>query len=343
MKHKFISFFVVLVICVVLGAIAYFYFPNKSKKLSSYAVESLLILPQHDAFEHTVQTFNQAHVSIDLVMYELNVPSIINALIRAKNRGVKVRVILQKDVYMPKGFNYSAIDQLQKAGVPLHFASSQFTYTHEKSWIVDGKEAYISTGNFNIAADCSERNFTVKIENPKLIREIERIFNADWSYQSIWLSKPLLIWSPINSHERLVGLIKGTQHNLEIYAPELNDFSIINVLKEKLKQHVDMTIITIPPRKVNHCKDKRTRNQLVAMGAKVYYMNKLFPHAKVIIRDYGQQGAQAFLGSENLSRNSLDNNRELGVDITNPQIVGALESRFQGDLITAKRWRVNRC
>ena len=44
--------------------------------------------------------------------------------------------------------------------------------------------------------------------------------------------------------------------------------------------------------------------------------NYLYIHAKVIVADYGTSAETVFLGSENFSSNSLNNNRELGLIFT---------------------------
>ena len=57
------------------------------------------------------------------------------------------------------------------------------------------------------------------------------------------------------------------------------------------------------------------------------FSQKLRMHAKIIVVD----GARAFLGSENLTANSLDNNRELGILLDDAGIVGQLASIAQKD------------
>ena len=54
-------------------------------------------------------------------------------------------------------------------------------------------------------------------------------------------------------------------------------------------------------------------------------------HAKTIIADYGTSSAKAFAGSENFSDNSLNDNRELGLIITDSGVVSGLEAAFNAD------------
>jgi len=55
-------------------------------------------------------------------------------------------------------------------------------------------------------------------------------------------------------------------------------------------------------------------------------------HAKLIIVD----GTEAFVGSENISTNSLNNNRELGLLISKANVITTLASTFSTDLSQSK-------
>jgi phosphatidylserine/phosphatidylglycerophosphate/cardiolipin synthase-like enzyme len=66
---------------------------------------------------------------------------------------------------------------------------------------------------------------------------------------------------------------------------------------------------------------------LKAGGVQVKEDTQLYIHAKMIVAD----GSLAFVGSENFSTTSLDNNRELGVLLTNAQIISTLQQTFQSD------------
>ena len=60
---------------------------------------------------------------------------------------------------------------------------------------------------------------------------------------------------------------------------------------------------------------------LVAAHAavRVYASNaSLYIHAKVVIADAGTPHQRAFVGSENFSNASLNSNRELGIETTDP-------------------------
>ena len=80
---------------------------------------------------------------------------------------------------------------------------------------------------------------------------------------------------------------------------------------------------------------------LVAAHAavRVYASNaSLYIHAKVVIADAGTPHQRAFVGSENFSNASLNSNRELGIETTDPGIVSGLTATLNSDAAGAQAW-----
>jgi len=57
----------------------------------------------------------------------------------------------------------------------------------------------------------------------------------------------------------------------------------------------------------------------------------LYIHAKMVLADYGTPGAQAYIGSENFSCTSLNDNRECGILIGEPAILDRLNATYASD------------
>jgi hypothetical protein len=75
-------------------------------------------------------------------------------------------------------------------------------------------------------------------------------------------------------------------------------------------------------------------NEITAAGGKVTGYSSstgFYIHAKTVIADYGYSTAKAFVGSENFSSGSLNDNRELGMITTDSGVVTGLETTFSGD------------
>ena len=54
-------------------------------------------------------------------------------------------------------------------------------------------------------------------------------------------------------------------------------------------------------------------------------------HAKAIVADYGLATQRVEAGSMNITTNSLDNNRELGVILTDSGVASTVETAFASD------------
>lgn len=85
----------------------------------------------------------------------------------------------------------------------------------------------------------------------------------------------------------------------------------------------------------------RSFDALAAAGAQVHVLygeHPVYIHAKMIWVD----GRRVFLGSENLSVQSLTRNRELGLISTNPTILRSTEQTFAHDAAGARMWDARR-
>ena len=60
------------------------------------------------------------------------------------------------------------------------------------------------------------------------------------------------------------------------------------------------------------------------------FLKKPYLHGKIIIVD----NEKMFLGSQNLTKNSLENNREVGIILTTaPEIIARISALFEKDCI----------
>ena len=72
--------------------------------------------------------------------------------------------------------------------------------------------------------------------------------------------------------------------------------------------------------------------RLLQGGVHVRYIAIVYMHAKMLLAD----GQLAFVGSENFSATSLDDNRELGIMIADPTALATLNQTFQQDWSSAQ-------
>jgi phosphatidylserine/phosphatidylglycerophosphate/cardiolipin synthase-like enzyme len=266
----------------------------------------------------------QAKHSLYLVMYGFTDTELMQALIAQKEKGIDVRVILEKSPYRSDSENVKAIHLLEDHHIPYHLTSPSFRYVHQKTLIVDGKTALIMTFNFTHSTFKKTRNFALEIDEPILAKQIELMFLADWQDTRVPSSPFALIESPTESRAKLLALIHHTQSTLNIYAQSLTDRQIIRALAEAAHRGVNITLLTSMPLQA------KPLRYLKKAGVTLRHSPHYYIHAKAWIID----DKMAVVGSINLTRTSLDQNRELAVLSTDPRVIQALQRQFDKDTTT---------
>jgi phosphatidylserine/phosphatidylglycerophosphate/cardiolipin synthase-like enzyme len=133
--------------------------------------------------------------------------------------------------------------------------------------------------------------------------------------------------SPTNARDQLLGLIRGATSSLDIYAEVLADREVLGALGEAAQRGVRVRLIVTPT-----SDNADARAALAADGVEVRLAKALYVHAKLIIAD----GKQAFVGSQNFSATSLDQNRELGIVVDDPVALARLTRTFNLDFAASE-------
>ncbi len=287
---------------------------------------SLVILP--DQGENAIYSFvNSATSSINVTIYELKDTTLENDLVAKEKAGVTVRVILDQ---AQKSYDQAAYNTLTAGGVGVVWSSTSFTYTHQKTITVDGKESYISTGNFDTTYYATSRDYGVFDTNAADVSAITAVFNADYAHTSITPSDGTdLVWSPTDSQTQLAALINGATKSLDVEQEEFSDTTLVNDLVAAAKRGVAVRVVLETPSDYSS-----EVSEVESAGGQVTGYTSttgFYIHAKTIIADYGTSSAKAFVGSENFSSGSLNDNRELGLITADSGVVSGLESTFTGD------------
>ena len=299
----------------------------------AYADPSLITEPGPGdrPFVHVVQS---ARSSADLVMYELSDPTFEQALVSAEKRGVQVRVLLNGGYYgAGSSANAAAYSYLKANGVPVRWSPSRFALTHQKTLVADDKTAYIMTLNLVDEDYSTSRDFAVADTNSQDVSAIEATFAADWNNQSIKPSSGVdLVWSP-GALDSQLSLINSVRHTLDIYNEEMDDSAVTSALEEVARRGVDVKVVMTASSDWDSAFNKLTG---AGVHVRTYKQDaSLYIHAKMILVD----GRRVFLGSQNFSAGSLDDNRELGIILSTGAIIRSLEGTFAGDYAHAAPFR----
>ncbi len=111
--------------------------------------------PKFDCASAVISLFNQARNTVHVAIYSLTELDIVNAMIAAYKRGVKVAVVA--DATESKNANMAAmIKKLTQAGADVRLAVRQTALMHNKVGIFDGQT--VCTGSFNWTTNAERRN-----------------------------------------------------------------------------------------------------------------------------------------------------------------------------------------
>jgi phosphatidylserine/phosphatidylglycerophosphate/cardiolipin synthase-like enzyme len=271
-------------------------------------------------------------------MYHLTDRKVVNALLAAGARGVRVRVILDQSSLMVSKY-LRPYRNLLAGGVEVRKSSARFSLTHAKAMIVDGRRAFIMSLNLSGGA-ASMRDYGVVTQDPSIAAAVAQVFEADWANaekgagDSPDVSDPRLVVSPVNSESRLQGLIDSASRELIAAVENLGDPVIQKALIRAARRGVSVRLI-VPMCDLN---DNPLRNYPFLDGLKQggvlarvmpYPATPQHPymHAKMMVAD----GQRAYVGSVNYSENSTRQARELGLLFSEPKLIAVLSSTFAED------------
>ncbi|HEY1902198.1 MAG TPA: phospholipase D-like domain-containing protein [Terracidiphilus sp.] len=308
------------------------------------------VIPESDGVTPLYALLNGAQKSIDMTIYGLDDTTFSGDLVAACNRGVKVRVLLDQNT--AKTVNAPAFNQLNAApNCSAEWANTVFPETHQKSFIVDGTQVAIMSLNL-IAADYSfTRDYALVENDPEDIAAIQATFDADYAagttaagvvgtsdfgYQpglgdAGSVPGGDLIWSPTNAQIDMLAIIDNAKATLLIEAEEMDAPNIVSALVTACENHIQVHITMS-----DDSADYGTEfSELQAAGCGLYLYplsgTLFYVHAKAAIADYGLPTQTVYMGSINYHVESMTENRELGIFITDPASAQLLYKTMASD------------
>lgn len=287
------------------------------------AVTGVFIEPD-DGYAPVVDELDEARCRIDLSIYMLTDDTIFGALADASNRGVDVRVILDEHPFGMFGSQQEAMDRLLEEGIEVKWGVSEHQFAHAKYAVVDERVALIMNQNLTRSAFNGNREFGVVTTDPTVVDQAIAVFASDWNGKSSGNIQGPLIVSPENSRERINDLINGADTSIDFYAEVIRDTGILAALGNAIDRGVSVRLI------VNGTQDPEDIEMLIALsesGVQIRLMERMYIHAKTMIID----GDAALIGSLNYTMTSLDRNREVGMVVTDPALVGRVVSVYERD------------
>lgn len=274
---------------------------------------------------------NSATTSLDMTMYELEDTAAVDDLIALKNKGVTVRVVLDRAHQSANGSAYTA---LTNAGVGVVWSPSSFVYTHQKTITVDGAKSLVLTGNLTSQYYATGRDYGVFTDDTRDVAAIEKVFAADYAGTSVTPTDgDHLLWSPTDSRSRLLSVVNAATKTLDVEELEFSDSAVVDAIAARAKAGVKVRVVLETPGDYA----SEVSEIEAAGGTVVGYSDPdgFYIHAKAMVADYGLATQEVEAGSMNLSSNSLTANRELGIVLAGTgvaqSVATTVETTFAAD------------
>src|SRR5271170_2588823 len=281
---------------------------------------SLIVLPD-DSAKPILEAINGATKSLRVKMFVFSDPALLAAVIAAKRRGVKVRIMLNPSRRSGKAENQHSRQTLKAAGVDVIDSNPAFGLTHEKSMVVDDANAFVKSLNWETKNLTETRDYAVVTSHKHEVREIIECFEADWKRKAFDAGEDAhLIWCTGNGRERIAQSIDDARHSIFLQNERYQDAVIIERVVRAACRGVKVHVMARPPHKLQMEKLTEGVGGLRTMddvGIKVHKLKHLKLHAKMLLIDK----RRVIVGSINLAPGSFDSRRELAIEVSDKHVV----------------------
>ena len=275
---------------------------------------------------------DRARRSIDVAAYEFNLESLTGALIRAHNRGVRVRLVTDSD-----NVELDQPLELIEAGIPV-VEDGRSAIMHNKFVVIDGQVTW--TGSWNLTDNGTYRNNNnvLRIVSPEIAVNYGTEFNemfdgkqfglgspADTPYPALRINETE-IWTLFAPEDRVIekviGVVSQAKESIRFMAFSFTDRALA---AEMMARAADGVLVEGVFEARGSGTDYSQYGPLYDAGLRVWQDgNPAIMHHKVIIIDR----AIVITGSFNFSASANQSNDENLLIIYDPEIAAAYLTEF---------------
>ena len=296
---------------------------------------TLIVLPD-DTAQPIIAAIDGATSSLRIKMFVFSDPTLLQTVVAAQKRGVKVRIMLNPARRSGEQENEATRKTLTEAGVEVLDSNPEFDLTHEKSMVVDDHTAYVKSLNWQTKNLTETRDYAVVTTHRHEVEEIIECFEADWARTPFHPGENShMIWCIGNGRQRLGRLIDEAKHTLWLQNERYQDPVMIEHIVRARRRGVQVHVMARPPHKLK--KDKLSEGvsglrTLEDVGVKIHKLRGVKLHAKLLLAD----DDRAIVGSINLSPGSFDSRRELAIEVKDEHVVKRIDKVVHLDLENSK-------
>ena len=269
--------------------------------------------------------------TLDACLFDLDMPSFTQAFIGAHKRGVKVRVLLDKDNAAKAYAVADDLKQMEQLGI-LQLVHNRSGLMHNKFMVADGVRVW--TGSYNLTRNGSvyNDNHAIVLESPDLAenytKEWEEIAEGRHGKRFAWPTPHPEVrigntvvrnYFPPEDDARgaIKNLIDSATNEVVVLAFSFTDATLVEALGAAVKRGI--RVLMVLDTGMSRQAAARTR-QLRELGVNVRLSPGILLHHKVVVADR----QTVVLGSANFSSGGFDHNDENVLVIQAPHFARAM-------------------
>ncbi len=279
------------------------------------------------------EAIQAARFSVDVAIYDFNLWSVRDALLRAMDRGVRVRVVMESDnILEPE------VQELEAAGIEV-VGDRREPLMHHKFVVIDRLDIWTGSMNFTVSGAYRNDNNLLRVRSSRLAenytREFEEMFledrfgalsMSDTPFPSVSIDgrRVEVLFSPDDGvRSRLLELLRGAQASIDFMVFTFTSDEIADAILERATSGIAVRGVLESSRASTQGGEFE---RLKEAGLNVRLDgNSANMHHKVILID----GVRVVTGSYNLSRNAEEKNDENLVIIEDRELTLKFEQEFE--------------
>lgn len=286
-----------------------------------------------------LKLINEAKQSVDVAIFDLEEPSAAQALIAARKRNVRVRVVTDSDNMgepgnprEPRAIHLA----MKKAGIPIKGDNRQ-PFMHNKFMIIDGEIVVSGSLNLTPYSMYRDNNNSIRIRSKQLAAnyqaEFDRLFNQEMfgpnthpiPYPEVKVDGATIqtFFSPRGgTKDAILNTLSKAKKQIRMMAFSVTDEDVQKLLIKKHHEGVQIEAIFdgCMISQYSIYQDLLTRDIPVMIDG-----NQALLHSKVFIVD----GRTVITGSYNFSKNAEERNNENTLVIQSAKVAGFYNDEFE--------------
>ncbi len=279
-------------------------------------------------------SIDAARLTVDAALYDLNLWSIRDALIRAHRRGVQVRVVAESDHLDEKAFA-----ALRHAGIPI-VGDGRKALMHDKFIVIDRYIVWTGSMNYTLNGVYRNDNNLVRLVSPRIAAdytaEFEEMFRdhrfgadspANTPYPQVSLDGiPVEVYFAPEDHPlmHLLPIVRNARQSIAFMAFNLTDDDLARLLLTKQRQGVKVAGVCDAQQartsRGNDCRYLFHNGVDVRLDGNPYAM-----HHKVFVVD----GETVIFGSYNFTHSAETRNDENLLIVHDPLLAARFLQEFR--------------